>query len=101
MAGERKIEDTLKERGETYGTVHAQFGVAQDIKQSCREGLNNNNRWIHMAPKDQAVVLEALDMIAVKMSRIVVGDPRYSDNWHDIEGYARITDVALNPKDEI
>lgn len=101
MAGERKIEDTIKERGGTYGTVHAQFGVAQEIKNACRESITKNDRFNFMPPEDKAIVVEALDMIAVKMSRIVVGDPRYSDNWHDIEGYARITDEALNPKEEV
>ena len=30
----------------------------------------------------------ALDMIAVKLGRILAGDPNYVDNWRDIAGYA-------------
>lgn len=31
---------------------------------------------------------EALDMIAVKMSRVLCGDPAHEDHWDDIAGYA-------------
>lgn len=31
---------------------------------------------------------KAIDMILVKVSRIVVGDPSHADHWDDIAGYA-------------
>jgi hypothetical protein len=34
--------------------------------------------------------LEALDMIAHKIARILNGDPNYADNWIDIAGYATL-----------
>lgn len=35
-------------------------------------------------------VREGLDLIALKISRIVTGEPEYLDNWDDIGGYAKI-----------
>lgn len=37
-----------------------------------------------------AYMVEALEMIAHKMGRIVNGDPFYHDSWHDIVGYAKL-----------
>jgi len=34
-------------------------------------------------------------MILHKIARILNGDPEYSDNWHDIAGYATLIEVAL------
>lgn len=34
-------------------------------------------------------------MIFQKISRIVNGDPDYADNWHDIQGYARLVEERL------
>jgi hypothetical protein len=36
---------------------------------------------------------EAIDMIIVKLSRILCGDPNHPDHWRDIIGYA---ELALN-----
>lgn len=33
---------------------------------------------------------EGLDLIMLKVSRIVTGDPTHLDNWDDIGGHARI-----------
>ena len=35
-------------------------------------------------------------MIAVKISRILTGDPSHADNWHDIAGYATLVERRLN-----
>lgn len=40
--------------------------------------------WIKLQPHQR----EALDMIAVKISRILSGDPNHADHWDDIAGYA-------------
>lgn len=32
----------------------------------------------------------AIDMIAMKLARIVCGDPTYADHWRDIAGYAEL-----------
>ena len=35
-------------------------------------------------------MVEALDMIATKLARIVEGDPNMLDHWEDIAGYATL-----------
>ena len=35
---------------------------------------------------------QALSVIAAKIARILNGDPEYKDNWHDIQGYAKLVE---------
>ncbi len=44
---------------------------------------------------------EALDMIALKISRIVSSDGNFRDHWHDIQGYAALGEKACKVKNEI
>ena len=46
---------------------------------------------LHLAP-DQML---ALDMIAVKISRILSGNPSHKDSWVDIAGYAKLISDRL------
>jgi hypothetical protein len=45
------------------------------------------------------LVSEALEMICVKMARIMNGDPLYRDNWVDIAGYAKLVSDRLEGKE--
>jgi hypothetical protein len=36
-------------------------------------------------------------MISGKLSCIISGDPNYADNWHDVQGYARLAELKLLP----
>jgi hypothetical protein len=38
---------------------------------------------------------EVLDQIAVKLARILCGDPSYADHWLDLAGYARLAGRLL------
>lgn len=38
----------------------------------------------------QPFQVEALEMIAHKIGRILNGDPNYDDSWVDIAGYAKL-----------
>jgi hypothetical protein len=49
---------------------------------------------VHLYP-DQ---LQALDMIATKISRIVNGNPNHTDSWTDIAGYATLVADRLQGK---
>lgn len=76
-------------RGSVYGRFLHNAIVAQAIKAAIRNIPDPDNegiRWENL-PLD---VREGLDLIALKMSRIVTGDPAYLDNWDDIGGYAKI-----------
>jgi hypothetical protein len=78
------IEGTLAERGARYGdfTDHAIY--AQGL-QSLMHGSDN---WKKMSPDKR----QALTVIADKIARILTGDPEYKDNWHDIQGYAKLAE---------
>ena len=82
------IEQTLSERGGRYGSFIDQGRIEQALKEAMRDTPN----WKSLAPDQKS----ALEMIAVKISRILKGDPNYSDSWHDIVGYAKLVDDRLS-----
>lgn len=66
-------------RQHTHGSAFEQFGLAQRLKREFR-----NWGQLDLDP----VKAEALDMIAVKISRILTGNGDFEDHWEDIAGYA-------------
>ena len=82
------IEQTLQERGARYGDFADHAAVCQAIKRAMRP---DEKRWHQMS----AAQRQALEVIADKIARIVTGDPDYADNWHDIQGYARLVEERL------
>lgn len=86
-------DELTKARGAVYGPPIVQFRVAQQLKANMNFALKDNFekgplKDIHIEGNEYDLVKEALDMIAVKLSRICTGDPTYLDNWDDIAGYA-------------
>lgn len=77
-----EIKDTLVQRGSRYGSFAEQGKIEQNIKRVFRDTPN----W-ETLPDDSK---SSLEMIAVKVSRILKGDSEYHDSWHDIEGYAKL-----------
>lgn len=82
------ITETLEERGTRYGNYREQTKISKAIRLELIDGLNNKH-----IDSDQE---DALTMIAVKLSRIVNGDPDYADNWRDIAGYATLVADRLD-----
>lgn len=82
------IDDTLAARGQHYGDFKKTFAVIQEIKLAMQAG----DGWDHM-PLERR---EALEMIAVKIGRLVNGDSGHADSWHDIAGYARLVEDSLS-----
>ena len=80
------VNNTIHAR-KIYGEFPMVASLSQTLKEemSCRATLNN------LDPD----MKEALEMIAGKISRIVNGDPTYLDNWHDIQGYAKLVENRL------
>lgn len=76
------ITDILTERGKNYGPYLRQAGTSQNLKNT----LHEPEEW----PLLPADMQEALDLIAMKMSRIIHGNPSHIDSWDDIAGYARL-----------
>lgn len=76
------INEVLTERGKRYGDFESHATITQAIKYNIRQGESFTRMEDNM--------VEALDMIAHKIGRIVNGDPRYADSWADIAGYAQL-----------
>ncbi len=76
------IEQILEERGNRYGEFAEHARLTQEIKDTLRSGSN----WYKCTDSQ----MEALEMIAHKMARIVNGDPTYIESWRDIGGYNQL-----------
>lgn len=82
------IDAILNERGERYGKFTGHARITQHLKavmfaHKPRQALDDD-------------MVEALEMIAHKIGRILNGDPLYSDSWRDIAGYAALVADRLD-----
>lgn len=91
MAQER-LEHLLDKRAEQYGSFMASAETAIKIKGAVHGAIARHD--VHLFP-DQIL---ALDMIAVKISRIVNGNASHKDSWIDIAGYAKLVADRLEGK---
>ena len=83
-ADEDPLGKLLDKRAEQYGSFMASANVAIRLKWVMHNAIAQQD--LHLAP-DQ---LLSLDMIAVKISRILTGNPSHTDSWVDIAGYAKL-----------
>ena len=81
------IENTLAERGTRYGDFTDHARIAQNVQ----DVMRFTDGWGRLG----AVQKQALTVIADKIARILSGDPNYADNWHDIQGYAKLVEDRL------
>lgn len=86
-AGCDNIASTLNERGRNYGNFEQQARVSESIKSAIHNGPN----WWSLGADGR----EALDIIAVKIGRLLSGNPNHIDSWHDIQGYAKLVEDRL------
>lgn len=84
------VEQTLAERGSRYGTFIEHAYIAQTLK----DMMWGTGGWGRLA-NDQK---QALEVIMDKVARILNGDPDYTDNWHDIQGYAKLVEDRLEDR---
>lgn len=82
------VNSVLKERGSRYGAFIDQAAIEQNIKSA----FHNSPNWDKLAPDAKS----SLEMIATKISRILLGDPDYADSWVDISGYAQLIVNRIN-----
>ena len=75
------IQKTLKERHKTHGNFQTHAQISQELKAVL---------WKHDFQELEADQIEALEMIAHKIARILNGNPNHKDHWHDIAGYAEL-----------
>ena len=81
------VDDVLEERSKTHGSFDANALVAQRLK----EVFHSSPTWGKMTD----TMREALDMKALKLSRILTADPFYKDNWVDDAGYSQLVVNSL------
>ena len=81
------VSSTLAERGARYGTFIDHATIAQGLQEVLLEAPN----WFRLEPD----MRQAMIVLTDKMARILNGDSRYLDNWHDIQGYARLVEARL------
>jgi len=68
------------------GKTHGDWGEQAVITQSLKDVMRMVDGWDGLTSSD----CEALEMIAVKIGRILAGDPNHRDHWLDISGYAML-----------
>ena len=78
----------LVEREKTHGSFEDNAAISQAIKQ-----IILGSKQVHVMKWTQH---EALDMIALKMSRILSGQALTKDHWDDIAGYAKLGSEACD-----
>ena len=82
---EMEIEDMnplLNKREKTHGNYRDVASMSQSLKELIRSGKN----WDKMNDGQK----EALEMVSVKLARILSGDKDFRDHWDDIVGYAQL-----------
>ncbi len=78
------VEQTLAERGARYGDFTDHAKLAQHLQDVMRAA----HGWEYLTADKK----QALTVIADKIARVLTGDPEYRDNWHDIQGYAKLAE---------
>lgn len=84
----------LEKRDKTHGSFEDNARVSQSLK-----GLMNHELGLRSRrgqPPLNARQLEALDMIFLKIGRILTGDATHEDHWTDIAGYSQIAKTPLD-----
>lgn len=81
------VSDTLAERGQRYGAFKDHASIAQGLQ----EVLWESPGWYRLQPD----VRQMCVVITDKIARILNGDPDYTDNYHDIQGYAKLVEDRL------
>jgi len=82
--------ELLKEREKTHGSYTLTAQTAQTLKRLFR----NAPSYADMTTAQR----ESMDMIAVKLARIMCGNPHDPDHWLDISGYATLIVGELNAR---
>lgn len=77
-----EVDGLLSDRQTTHGDFRSNARISQLIKSVFRA----TEHWQHLDDTEK----EAMDMIALKFSRILSGKSLERQHWEDIEGYARL-----------
>lgn len=84
----KTTQDILDERQSTHGSFTTCAEASQEIKRL----IKYYDKGLHLTQK------EALEMIAVKIARILNGGQNHQDSWQDIAGYALLGGGIYTPQ---
>lgn len=93
------IQITMGKRSARYGDFTDQAGVSDALINVCQgNGYGPQTNFSTLDP----VKRQAIRLICEKLGRILSpgGDPEYRDNWHDIQGYAKLAEDRCKDGDE-
>lgn len=82
----------LTERQKTHGDFKSNADISQAIKKIMHDPFGETRHPYVLS----MVHREALDMIALKLSRILSGQADFKDHWDDISGYAKLASEACD-----
>lgn len=85
------VEETLKQRGSVHGDYNEQSKLHDDLLAV----MMKRPSFLSLKPQQR----QALNIIAMKTSRILSGDANHPDHWHDIAGYATLAEQSCDYKD--
>lgn len=77
-------------------TTHGEFTLESVTTESIKHAMKNSPNWHRLDPHQ----MTALDTIALKIARILHGDPDYDDHWVDIGGYVKLVVERLPGRDK-
>ena len=77
-------EIMIADRGKTHGKFENTSKLSQELKQTVAFWTERPTCRITEQQH------EAIDLILMKIARIVIGDNSFQDHWDDIAGYAKI-----------
>jgi len=81
------VKKTLIDNDKTHGDYMTQCELTCNLKAVMYGSVN----WTNLTPYQQ----ESLEMIQLKISRILTGNWKHADSWHDIAGYAMLVEDIL------
>lgn len=67
-------------------TTHGDYSKTAELSQRLKDNLRSEAGWLRLNDRQR----EALDLIAMKIARILCGDPSHADHWADVSGYAEL-----------
>ena len=77
----------INERAKTHGDYKSTAAWSQSLKDMFRSSGN----WNTMTDGQK----EALEMIAVKLARLLNGNPQFPDHWDDLAGYGQLGAASI------
>jgi hypothetical protein len=89
------IVELVQERKNTHGNYELQSTIYYMLKTAVNYASKERSANPFKYTQQQSI-----DMICLKLSRILAGDAAFKDHWDDIAGYAKIANGMLPPLEE-